>query len=294
MESTNTATQTQETEVKKTTARKNTKAASAPMRLFFRPVRADEIDVRVQNINNWKTTVLLYKDARVDQNILDETVGCYNWQKEYSRENQNCTVSIWDEQKGQWISKEDTGTESNTEKEKGLASDSFKRACFCWGIGRELYTTPLVQIPTEFIELKEGKNGQKITYDKFYVDNIEVSVDDATGCKRISKLTVGIEHNGQRDWVWSWGGGNEIRTHKPSWCGKGKADNDVSQNGVQQSNNAPAPQSNSNAWGNQNAPQQNTGQGGWNNSSGGQKGSFGHGSNANNGDSAPKRKWGAG
>lgn len=289
MESTNTATQTQETEVKKTTARKNTKAASAPMRLFFRPVRADEIDVRVQNINNWKTTVLLYKDARVDQNILDETVGCYNWQKEYSRDNQNCTVSIWDEQKGQWISKEDTGTESNTEKEKGLASDSFKRACFCWGIGRELYTTPLVQIPTEFIELKEGKNGQKITYDKFYVDNIEVSVDDATGCKRISKLTVGIEHNGQRDWVWSWGGGSEIRTHKPAWCDKG-----ASQNSNQQSNNAPAPQSNG-GWSNQNnAPQQNTNQGGWNNSSGGQKGSFGHGSNANSGDSAPKRKWGAG
>ena len=291
----NTNVQTQETETKteakKTSAKKNTK--TAPIRLFFRPVTADEIDVRVQNINNWKTTVLLYKDARVDQNILDETVGCYNWQKEYSRENQNCTVSIWDEQKGQWISKEDTGTESNTEKEKGLASDSFKRACFCWGIGRELYTTPLVRIPTEFIDIKES-NGKKNTYDKFFVQDIEVSVDESTGVKRIAKLTVGIEHNGQRDWVWSWGGGDEIRTHKPSWCGKGKADSDVSQNSNQQNSNTPAPQSNSNAWSNQNAPQQNTGQGGWNNSAGGQKGSFGHGSNANSGNSTPKRKWGAG
>lgn len=291
----NTNVQTQETETKteakKTSAKKNTK--TAPIRLFFRPVTADEIDVRVQNINNWKTTVLLYKDARVDQNILDETVGCYNWQKEYSRENQNCTVSIWDEQKGQWISKEDTGTESNTEKEKGLASDSFKRACFCWGIGRELYTTPLVRIPTEFIDIKEP-NGKKTTYDEFFVQDIEVSVDESTGVKRIAKLTVGIKHNGQRDWVWSWGGGDEIRTHKPSWCGKGKADSDVSQNSNQQNSNTPAPQSNSNAWSNQNAPQQNTGQGGWNNSSGGQKGSFGHGSNANSGNSTPKRKWGAG
>lgn len=283
----NTNVQTQETEIKteakKTATKKNTKAA--PMRLFFRPVTADEIDVRVQNINNWKTTVLLYKDARVDQNILDETVGCYNWQKEYSRDNQNCTVSIWDEQKGQWVSKEDTGTESNTEKEKGLASDSFKRACFCWGIGRELYTTPLVQIPTEFIDIKES-NGRKNTYDKFFVQDIEVSVDENTGVKRITKLTVGIEHNGQRDWVWSWGGGSEIRTHKPAWCGKG-----ASQNNNQQSNNAPAPQSNG-VWSN-NTPQQNTNQGGWNNSSGGQKGSFGHGNNANNGSgSAPKRQWG--
>lgn len=272
MENINTA--VQETETKKTSAKKATKTA-APMRLFFRPVTADEIDVRVQNINNWKTTVLLYKDARVDQNILDETVGCYNWQKEYSRDNQNCTVSIWDEQKGQWISKEDTGTESNTEKEKGLASDSFKRACFCWGIGRELYTTPLVQIPTEFIDIKEN-NGRKTTYDKFFVQDIEVSVDENTGIKRITKLTIGLEHSGKREWVWSWGGTEEIRTHKPSWCKKNP-----------QGSNAPAPQQ-GNGWGAKNdTAQPNSNQGGWGNSSGGQKGSFGHSNNA------PARQWGA-
>lgn len=66
-------------------------------------------------------------------NILDEEVGQENWQRSHSRDNANCTVSIWDDSKKQWISKEDTGTESNTEKEKGLASDSFKRACFNWG-----------------------------------------------------------------------------------------------------------------------------------------------------------------
>lgn len=78
--------------------------------------------------------------------ILDETVGALNWQKHYSRENANCIVSIWDDEKKAWIEKEDVGTESKTEAEKGLASDSFKRACFNWGIGRELYTAPVIWI----------------------------------------------------------------------------------------------------------------------------------------------------
>jgi hypothetical protein len=116
---------------------------------MFRLLRADEIDVRVGNTNKAKTkaSLLLYKDARCDQNVLDETVGPYNWMRSHSRENANCTVSIWDEKKGQWISKEDTGTESKTEAEKGLASDSFKRACFNWGIGRELYSAPQIWVP---------------------------------------------------------------------------------------------------------------------------------------------------
>lgn len=115
---------------------------------MFRLLRADEIDVRIGNTNKGKTkaNLLLYKDARCDQNVLDETVGPYNWQRSHSRDNANCTVSIWDEKKGQWISKEDTGTESRTEAEKGLASDSFKRACFNWGIGRELYSAPQIWV----------------------------------------------------------------------------------------------------------------------------------------------------
>lgn len=121
------------------------------MELKFRFLRADEIDCRVARISNSGVFLLLYKDARCDMNILDETVGKMNWQRSHSRENANCTVSIWDEEKKIWISKEDTGTESNTEKEKGLASDSFKRACFNWGIGRELYTAPRVLIPVKKI-----------------------------------------------------------------------------------------------------------------------------------------------
>lgn len=95
--------------------------------LEFRALRADEIDVRIGQISKSGKglSLLLYKDARCDMNVLDETVGAYNWQRSHSRDNANCTVSIWDDEKQQWISKEDTGTESNTEPKKGLASDSL-------------------------------------------------------------------------------------------------------------------------------------------------------------------------
>lgn len=139
------------------------------MKLNFRSLKADEIDVRVQSVKENGAVLLLYKDARVDQNILDETVGAYDWQREHTRDNANCIVSIWDNEKKQWIKKEDTGVESNTEKEKGLASDSFKRACFNWGIGRELYTAPFIWINKDNININNGK-----TYDKFKVSKIEI------------------------------------------------------------------------------------------------------------------------
>lgn len=111
------------------------------------PLSVSDIDFRVQSINKGGYAVILaYKDARVDMNRLDEVCGQLNWKREHTRDNANCIVSIWDDEKKQWVSKEDTGTESNTEKEKGLASDSFKRACFNWGIGRELYDYPIMQV----------------------------------------------------------------------------------------------------------------------------------------------------
>lgn len=140
--------------------------------LNFRTLKADEIDCRVATISEKGLTLLLYKDARVDQNILDETVGCMDWQRHHSRDNANCIVSIWDKNKEQWIEKEDTGTESYTEKEKGLASDSFKRACFNWGIGRELYSAPFIWISSKDVEIK-NKNGKLTTYDKMIVEYIE-------------------------------------------------------------------------------------------------------------------------
>lgn len=142
------------------------------MKLNFRTLNADEIDCRIATINEKGLTLLLYKDARVDQNILDETVGAMNWQRHHSRDNANCIISIWDVEKEQWIQKEDTGKESFTEKEKGLASDSFKRAGFNWGIGRELYSAPFIWIPAKETEIKPGNNGKFQCYDKFIVEKI--------------------------------------------------------------------------------------------------------------------------
>ena len=140
---------------------------------MFRKLKATEIDCRVSQINDKGLSILLYKDARVDMRILDETVGAMNWMKKYSRENANCTVLIWDQSKGQWISKEDTGTESNMESEKGLASDSFKRACFNWGIGRELYSAPFIWVPASECKIVEGRNGKPACYDRFKVTRID-------------------------------------------------------------------------------------------------------------------------
>lgn len=148
------------------------------MELKFRPLRADEIDCRVNTVSENGCSLLLYKDARCDMNILDETVGPMGWMRSHTRDNANCTVSIWDSEKEQWICKEDTGTESYTEKEKGLASDSFKRACFNWGIGRELYTAPRIWIKKSDVTLQEKSNNgnkkQYTTYDNFRVTQIVV------------------------------------------------------------------------------------------------------------------------
>lgn len=112
-----------------------------------KPLTIDQIDFRVQSINKGGyATILAYKDARVDMQRLDDAVGPLLWKREHLNNNANCIVSIWDQEFSQWVSKEDTGSESMAEAKKGLASDSFKRACFNWGIGRELYDYPVIQI----------------------------------------------------------------------------------------------------------------------------------------------------
>lgn len=143
--------------------------------LTFRDLRADEIDCRIKVVKSSGVSILLYKDARVDQNILDETVGPLNWQRSHEMIDGNlyCTVSIFNEERNTWVYKQDVGTESNTEKEKGQASDSFKRACFNWGIGRELYTAPFIWINAADCKI----SGQKCN-DKFIVD--QILIEDKT------------------------------------------------------------------------------------------------------------------
>lgn len=150
----------------------------------FRLLNADEIECRVGQCfpdakNPTAVSILLYKDARCDMALLDETVGSLNWQRTHEVIDGHlcCTVSIWDNDKQQWIEKQDVGTESNTEPSKGLFSDAFKRACTNFGIGRELYTAPFIYI--------QANNGENIKRTKF--DLKSISYDDKG---RIASLVI--------------------------------------------------------------------------------------------------------
>lgn len=175
------------------------------MALAFRKLRADEIDIRAGQIRDTYATLLLYKDARCDMNILDETVGAMNWTRQHSRENANCTVSIWDAEKAMWISKEDTGTESNTEAEKGLASDSFKRACVNWGIGRELYTAPFIKVKNGQVTIVKSNTGRLAIKEKLVVKTIEYSGNS------ISRLEIATTDG---DVVYAWP--EMVNTQRPA------------------------------------------------------------------------------
>lgn len=129
------------------------------------PLHISEIDFRVQSVNKGGyATILAYKDARVDMKRLDDVYGVEGWQKKYELIDGKmfCSVGIWSDKLNQWIWKQDVGTESNTEKEKGEASDAFKRACFNLGIGRELYDYPLIQV--QLLENEFDKTTNKPTW----------------------------------------------------------------------------------------------------------------------------------
>lgn len=145
----------------------------------IRLLKASEIECRIGTFKEGKgISLLLYKDARVDMRILDEVFGFDGWEREHQLIDGKlfCTVKVWSEKRQQWISKQDVGTESNTEKEKGQVSDSFKRACFNLGIGRELYTSPFIWIPA-------SKGYSK--YEKFEVKSIGYNDE-----REINSLTI--------------------------------------------------------------------------------------------------------
>ena len=150
---------------------------------LIRLLKADEIECRVSAVNEKGLSLLLYKDARVDQKILDETFGAFGWKRSHQCIDGNlyCTVEIFDKESGQWVAKQDVGTTGYTEKEKSQASDSFKRACFNWGIGRELYTAPFIWITADkaAIRSKESQNKEKRYYcnERFSVSSIQYSDD---------------------------------------------------------------------------------------------------------------------
>jgi hypothetical protein len=168
------------------------------MDLKFRKLQANEIEARVSRVNEYGVSLLLYKDARCDQRILDETVGPMNWQRHHSRDNRNCIVSIFNPDLNQWIEKEDTGCEPGTDNvngalEKGLASDSFKRSCFCWGIGRELYTAPNIFIFSEKLQghKQSQPDGKWKCGDSFKVTGITYDGDS------IATVTIDVSYRGK-------------------------------------------------------------------------------------------------
>ena len=160
----------------------------------IRLLRKDEISVRQNQIKSDKVFLLLYKDARVDMALLDELFTPMGWKKSYREVGGNlfCTISAYDKETGQWVEKEDVGTESNIEKAKGEASDAFKRAGFNWGIGRELYTSPVIAVKLKNGELFNGK-----CYTSFYVSDIACNEN-----REICKLEI-VDGSGEVRFSWS-------------------------------------------------------------------------------------------
>ena len=175
----------------------------------FRDLKAEEIECRIQQDKENGLVLLLYKDARVDMNILDETVGAENWQREHyeCKGNLFCRVGIKIKPavevqqnsvnftNDSWVWKSDCGTESNTEAQKGETSDSFKRACFNWGIGREHYTSPFTWISSDKCNIKQINNGYKC-FDNFTVKKIIIENKQITA--------VAIWNETKKCWAFVW------------------------------------------------------------------------------------------
>lgn len=152
----------------------------------FRLLEADEIECRISEIEKQGryVSLLLYKTARTDAKLLDETVGADRWQNDYKSIDGKMYCGIGILFNGNWVWKWNCGTESNTEAEKGEASDALKRAGFVWGIGTELYSAPRIYVNPDRCTIKEN-NGKQRCYDRFSVR--EIKYDDAGD---ITALTI--------------------------------------------------------------------------------------------------------
>lgn len=167
---------------------------------LFRDLRPNEVEARVAQCSAKGASLLLYKTARTDYALLDETVGPDRWQCSYSdvKGNLFCDLSIrFDDG---WVTKSNCGTESNMEAQKGEASDAMKRAGFAWGIGRELYTAPFIWIPADRLQKlsQNQKTGRWQCLDRFEVTDMTVANGEIVG--------LAISHEGKRDMVYRYGG----------------------------------------------------------------------------------------
>ena len=166
----------------------------------IRTLKANEIECRIGSLKNNGLSLLLYKDARADMKILDETFGFDGWERSHEVIDGKlfCTVKVWSEKRNCWISKQDVGTESNAEKEKGQVSDSFKRACVKLGVGRELYTAPFIWI-----------NGNFDKYVKFDVKEIAYNED-----REIKDLVIA---DSEGNIVYEFKNGEQVKTKKSKY-----------------------------------------------------------------------------
>lgn len=158
---------------------------------------AADVELRTAQIQQTNhgtyATLLVYKNARVDMRILDEVFGPLNWSRNHFVIDGRlfCTISLWDEDKQQWVQKTDVGIPSNSDATKGECSDAFKRSAFNVGIGRCLYDAPDIKIRLADSEVTTGSNGKPKTYAKFYVG--DMVYDKELG--RFTRFTV-LDRNG--------------------------------------------------------------------------------------------------
>ncbi len=173
-------------------------------------LRVSDIEVRVNHLVNGGASalLLLYKSARTDMRVLDEVFGPMNWKRSHEIINGKtfCTISVWDEEKKEWISKQDVGVPSNQDAQKGEASDSFKRAGFNWGIGRELYDAPTIFVKLSSYEVSGGKLKSSVVF-------IVADAEYDKASRSFTKLVI-VDRNGQVRW--QLGNTNAVKPHSPA------------------------------------------------------------------------------
>ena len=123
-----------------------------------KPFAPEDLEWRLQITSKDGTNGLAvpYVTNRAIQDRLDDTVGPENWHNDFKpwhgngkKDAQICGISIYNEARGDWITKWDGAEDTDIEAVKGGLSDSMKRASVQWGIGRILYKMDGVWVEVE-------------------------------------------------------------------------------------------------------------------------------------------------
>lgn len=163
--------------------------------LKFRTLYAEEIECKATVMGS-QIEIALHCRAETCTQLLNEIVGPMDWEKEYTNNNRNCIVRIWDKEKQRMISKEDCGGgQTEVEGLKGQASNGFKRVCALgWGLGIELYSQPEIRIPLTDDNSTMDKHGQPVVSERYRVS--EITYSDK---RKITSVTV-VDSKGNVVW----------------------------------------------------------------------------------------------